>query len=758
MDKVSWRSILGAQKLSYEALSHFASFAIAIPLYRVFDYAIAPIDSMSHDAIDNVASPIGKRFRLPFGSGNKIGLCLNEIDNSSVAREKTKQVLECLDDAPVLSEHMMALAHWMASYYLQPLGEVIFQCLPAHLRSGKSEKPEQVKYWHAHIRDVDLHETIRRRSPKQFEMLLAIEQSSHGLNAAQLKSINSGWASLIKALELKQAIRWDYSKPKSTGATLESPPKSSADQAQVLAQLDTRLDVFSVHLLDGITGSGKTEVYFHLIQWQLAQHKQVIYLVPEIGLTSQLVERVRRRFGEQFAISHSGLTNRQRYLAWHKFKSGDVNIMLGTRSSLFSQSDRLGLIIIDEEHDSSYKQVDGIRYHARDVAIKRAQMLDIPIVLGTATPSLESLNNCDREHYFYYQLSQRPTRHAPPKIELVDTSNVKLVSGCSPYLLKKIDWHLEQKGQVLLFLNRRGFAPVVMCHECDWQANCAHCDSKLTLHHRLNILLCHHCGHRQTMPIACPKCQHVDIKHYGIGTEQLEQGIRWRYPDTPIIRIDRDTIASREEFAKRLAQIQSGEPCIIIGTQMIAKGHDYPAITLSAMLDADQALFSASYRASEQLVQMVFQVSGRSGRGEVKGEALLQTAYTDHPMMQSLVNQSYRDIASTILQGRKMIGFPPYARVIMFRADAMTLSDAMEKLAEIKQVLQTSVHLKQINCIGPIPALMTRRIGRYRAQLCLFSPDVLKLRSTLREVMPAVQLVKNSATVKWVIDVDSFDI
>jgi primosomal protein N' (replication factor Y) len=744
--------------LSDKPLSHFASFAIAIPLYRVFDYAVEPIDSTSNLPTSGNTTDIGKRFRLPFGSGNKIGLFLSSIDDSSVPAEKTKKVLECLDDKPVLSEHMMALARWMANYYLQPLGEVMFQCLPAHLRSGKSEKPEQVKYWHVLTADTDLYDVIRRRSPKQFEMLLAIEQSTGGLNAAQLKQINSGWTSLIKALELKQAIRWDYSKPESRGATLESPPPSSADQAQVLAQLETRLDIFSVHLLDGITGSGKTEVYFHLIEWQLAQHKQIIYLVPEIGLTSQLVERVRRRFGEQFAISHSGLTNRQRYLAWDKFKAGDVNIMLGTRSSLFSQSDRLGLIIIDEEHDGSYKQVDGIRYHARDVAIKRAQMLNIPIVLGTATPSLESLHNCDREHYLYYQLSQRPTRHAPPKIELVDTSNVKLVSGCSPYLLKKIDWHLEQKGQVLLFLNRRGFAPVVMCHECDWQASCAHCDSKLTLHHRINTLLCHHCGHRQAMPLACPKCQQADIKHYGIGTEQLEQGIRWRYPDTPIIRIDRDTIASREEFANRLAQIQSGEPCIIIGTQMIAKGHDYPSITLSAMLDADQALFSASYRASEQLVQMVFQVSGRSGRGDVKGEALLQTAYTDDPVMQSLVNQNYRDIATTILQGRKTIGFPPYSRVVMFRADAMTLSEAMEKLAEIKKGLQTSAHLKQLNCIGPIPALMTRRIGRYRAQLCLFSQDAAKLRAALRETMPTLQSVKNTSTVKWVIDVDSFDI
>ena len=729
-------------------LNHFASFAIAIPLYRVFDYAMDNSDSAN----------IGKRYRLPFGSGNKVGVLLNLQQDSSVAHERTRLVLDCLDEIPVLSEHMMALARWMANYYLQPLGEVIFQCLPAQLRSGKSEKPEQVKYWHALTIDENWRETMRRRSPKQFELFAAIEQSTDGLNAAQLKQVNQGWSSLIKALELKQAVRWDFSKPQGSDQVLEVPPQSSADQAQVLGQLEARLDVFSVHLIDGITGSGKTEVYFHLIQWQLAQCKQIIYLVPEIGLTSQLVERVRRRFGEQFAISHSGLTNRQRYLAWERFRTGEVNIMLGTRSSLFSQNDRLGLIIIDEEHDSSYKQEDGIRYHARDVAIKRAQMLNIPIVLGTATPSLESLNNCDREHYYLYQLSQRPTRHAPPKIELVDTSNVKLMSGCSPYLLTKIDQHLKQQGQVLLFLNRRGFAPVVMCHECDWQANCAHCDSKLTLHHRINTLLCHHCGHRQTMPITCPKCQHAEIKHYGIGTEQLEQGLKWRYPDTPIIRIDRDTIASREEFASRLMQIQSGEPCIIIGTQMIAKGHDYPAITLSAILDADQALFSASYRATEQLVQTVFQVSGRSGRGEIQGESLLQSGYISHPLMQSMVTQNYREIASTILQGRKMIGFPPYARVVMFRADAMSLGEAMEKLVEVKKCLQTSEKIKKLNCIGPMPALMTRRIGRYRAQLCLFSQDITTLRSALRETMPTLQEIKNTSTVKWVIDVDAFDL
>ena len=728
--------------------SQFASFAIAIPLYRVFDYALDEADP----------AQAGKRYRLPFGGSSKIGILLNSQEKSSVAVERTKQVLERLDEAPVLSEHMMALAYWMANYYLQPLGEVMFQCLPAHLRTANCGKPERVKYWRALKIDNDLRSTMRRRSPSQFALFIAIEQSSNGLNAAQLKSINKNWAALIKALEHKQAVQWHYSKPQCIKPVLQQPPQLSADQFNVLQQLETRLDAFSVHLLDGITGSGKTEVYFRLIQLQLARHKQIIYLVPEIGLTTQLVERVRRRFGEQVAISHSGLTNRQRYLAWEKFRAGDVNIILGTRSSLFSQSDRLGLIIIDEEHDSSYKQEDGIRYHARDVAIKRAQMLGIPIVLGSATPSLASLNNCDRAHYYRYRLSQRATRHAPPAIELVDTSNVQLLSGCSPYLLTKIEQHLGRKGQVLLFLNRRGFAPVVMCHECQWQANCAHCDAKLTLHQWLNTLLCHHCGYRQSMPLACPKCQHADIKHYGIGTEQLEQGLKWKFPDTPIIRIDRDSISSADQFARRLAQIQSGQPCIIIGTQMIAKGHDYPAITLSAILDADQALFSASYRATEQLAQMVFQVSGRSGRGEIRGEALLQTAYADHPLMQLIVSQSYRDIAGTILQQRKMLGFPPFARVVMFRADAINLDTALEKLVQIKQCLQACSQINGLNCIGPMPALMTRRIGRYRAQLYLLSQDAPKLRAVLREAMPALQAVKNSQSVKWAVDVDAHDL
>lgn len=734
--------------MSENPAKRFASFAIALPLYRIFDYSI---DS-------GISAAAGSRYRLPFGQGYKTGLLLEEHDSTSIPGDRIKAVDECLDDEPVLSEHMISLARWIADYYLQPLGEVLFQCLPGYLRGSKTEKPDRVKYWQAKPIDAGLRDKIEQRSPRQFELLVAIEHAEAGLNAVQLKAINQGWHGLVRALEEKNAIEWDWSTPTGIDHSDANIPDLNDEQEQSHSQIKNRSGHFSVHLLDGITGSGKTEVYFRLIQDALTQQQQVIYLVPEIGLTSQLVDRVRRRFGEQFTISHSALTERQRYHAWDRFRRGDASIMLGTRSSLFSQNDRLGLIVIDEEHDHSYKQDDGVRYHARDVAIKRAQMLDIPIVLGSATPSLESLNNCARKHYFYYQLSQRPTGFAPPRIQLIDSRNLQLDCGCSPELLQRIDHHLGQKGQVLLYLNRRGFAPVVMCHECGWQANCAHCDSRLTLHQSLNRLLCHHCGYAEALPRLCGECGNPDIKHYGIGTEQLEQGLNKRFPDYPVLRIDRDVIASRDDLDQRLATLRQGEPCLLIGTQMIAKGHDYPGITMSAILDADQALFSASYRASERLVQTAFQVSGRSGRGDLQGEAYLQTSFSDHPLMQSITNQSYREIARSITGERKMLGFPPYARVVMFRADALSLDQAIEKLNQIKQCLQASVARHQVKCIGPIPALMTRRIGRYRGQLCLLGHDTRELRNALREAMPGIEAIKSSASVKWVVDVDALDL
>ncbi len=726
----------------------FAAFALAVPLYRVFDYRINN---------DKPAQP-GIRYRIPFGKSARVGVLLSTRDNTGFDEAKVKTVFEPLDHEPVLSCHMLELARWMANYYLQPHGEVLFQCLPKYLRTPNSQKETRIKVWQAQLIDTRTREAIKKRSPRQDELLNAIEQSASGLNAIQLKAINASWHSIILSLESKQAVRWHWSKPPAESSSLQVAPPLNHQQMHAVESISAHTSYFSVHLLDGITGSGKTEVYFKLIEQQLNSGNQVIYMVPEIGLTSQLIERVKARFGHQFAVSHSALTDSKRYRAWQMFRDGDLRIMLGTRSSLFSQCQNLGLIIIDEEHDNSYKQEDGIRYHARDVAIKRAQMLDIPILLGSATPSPESLNNCSREHFYLHRLTERATSYAPPPIRLIDLRNVKLDTGCSPQLLQKIEQHLTTGGQVLLYLNRRGYAPVVMCHECNWQAHCAHCDSRLTLHQSLNRLLCHHCGYAQPQPAVCPGCNNSNIKHYGIGTEQLEQRLQQAFPDVSILRIDRDAISGREAFSERLKTLEQGDPCILIGTQMIAKGHDYPAITLSAILDADQALFSSSYRASEQLIQTVFQVSGRSGRGVRAGEAFVQTRFPEHPLMQSLVRQNYREIATTILKERKLLGFPPYARVIMFRADALSLEQAMNKLEEIRLQLDSLRDQPGIQCIGPIPALMTRRIGRYRAQLCLMGKDFKKLRTALQAIMPNIENIASTHSVKWMIDVDAYDL
>ncbi len=725
----------------------YACFAIALPLQRVFEYQI--------DVVGPLAP--GTRYRLPFGNGCKTGVLLDVSDTSGFDSARIKPVQERLDQQPILSEHMLALARWMSEYYLQPLGEVVFQCIPGYLRGARSHSPVRVKRWCLAESDPELIEALKQRSPRQFEICSALQRQP-GLTALQLRTINPNWHPVVKALEAKRILRWEWMDKPAGKASTQDLPVLSGEQRRCLEQIEPRLGRFAVHLLDGITGSGKTEIYLRLIQQQLAKEMQVIYLVPEIGLTNQLIDRVTQRFGECFAISHSGLTDYQRYHAWDRFRRGEVSIMLGTRSSLFSQCDQLGLIIIDEEHDHSYRQEDGVRYHARDVAIKRAQMLDIPIVLGSATPSLETISNCERDYYFRYRLDHRPTSFPAPPIQLIDVRNGRFEFGCAAPTFARIEHHLAQAGQVLIYLNRRGFAPIVMCHECGWQSLCQNCDARMTLHHSLQTLLCHHCGFTQGIPESCPECGHDEVKHYGIGTEQLEQGLTQRYPDTPVLRIDRDVVKSREALKSRLRQLQSGDPSILIGTQMIAKGHDYPAITLSIVLDADQALFSASYRASERLAQTLFQVSGRSGRGDREGEAILQTRFPEHPLMQSLLRQDYRAIASSLLQERRMLGFPPYARVVIFRADALELKEAMAKLEAIRALLETARRFDALSCIGPLPALMTRRIGRYRAQLCLIAQDYQALRSVLQQSMPALEQIGTSTRVSWNIDVDAYDL
>lgn len=707
------------------------------------------------------------RFTLPFGQGQKIGILIScktaHAQHNDKNHRQLKPVLQQLDEKPALSKHLMELANWLADYYCQPLAEVVFHCLPKYARRMEVLTTTRVQVWQATPVNEEALQALKQKAARQYEILQSLLSQDAGLNAAELRAINTGWHQPIKALEQKGLVTMQWRENLPLAATFpetgpELPPELTQDQLDIVNEIKPLTNEFLVHLIQGVTGSGKTEIYLNLIQQVMSKGKQVIYLVPEIGLTPQLLHRLQQRLGSAVITSHSAQTDYQRYQSWDQFKRGVAKVLIGTRSALFSDCDSLGLIIIDEEHDASYRQQDGVRYHARDVAIKRAQMLDIPILLGSATPSLESLHNVHKPHYRLYRLDQRVNKTRPPQIELLDCSQAPLNSGCSPPLLQAIKKHLSADGQILLFLNRRGFAPVVMCHECGWQAGCHQCDARLTLHQSINRLICHHCGYSVAAPTQCPKCAKPGIKHYGVGTEQLEAFLKNHFPNVDIIRIDRDSISSTQTIEHKLQPVRDGKPCVLVGTQMLAKGHDYPHITLVGILDADQALHSSFYRAGERLIQTVLQVSGRAGRAEKKGQALLQTAFPTHPLMINLCHQSYSELVRPILEERKLLGFPPFVRVVTFQVDAVELEMSIQKLNTIKGFLGELKHQGSVKIIGPIPALMTRRVGRYRAQLSVMANNYHSIRQILRQLMPKIQTIRNTHKSRLTIEVDPLDL
>ncbi len=722
-------------------------FALPLPLHQGFDYRLPA----------GVPLQPGMRCRLPFGSGSKVGLLLS-LREENTPRDDLKPIEACLDEQPLLSAELMELARWAADYYLQPIGEVLFLCLPKALRKGQPAQDTRVTVWRPLPADEADLQALARKAPKQHALYLALLDEPEGMSAQRLREQAGGWRNAMRGLigkGLAEAVQGeDLNWPQQEA---EFPPLTAEQQAVVDA-IAPRLDRFGSHLIQGVTGSGKTEIYLSLMRQVIDAGRQVILLAPEIGLTPQLVDRFRRRLGRPVLLSHSGQGDTERYRNWDRFRRGVAPVLIGTRSALFSDCPDLGLIVVDEEHDASYRQQDGVRYHARDVAIRRAQQLGIPVILGSATPSSETLYNLRRAHAERHWLRQRVGGGQPPRIELLDVSQVKPVCGCSPRLLQAVESHLEAGGQALLFLNRRGYAPVVMCHECGWQAQCHQCDARMTLHQSINRLVCHHCGSQQPMPPVCPGCGEGEIRHHGVGTEQLEGFLAERFAGTPVIRVDRDTVSASRSLASRLEGLRDGRPAILVGTQMLAKGHDYPNISLVGVLDADQALYSSFYRASERLIQTVLQVAGRAGRADRPGQALLQTAFPQHPLMQGLTMQDYDALMQPILQERELLGFPPAARAITLQVDARTLEASLQRLQQFRQMLDEAGLPEGVRRIGPIPALMTRRIGRYRAQLSLLAPDVTRLRQALRPLMPLLLKPPNRSDSRLTIEVDPPDL
>jgi primosomal protein N' (replication factor Y) len=596
-----------------------------------------------------------------------------------------------------------------------------------------------------------------QRAPKQLALVELLQQHPQGISEDQLNQVLPGWRDAMRRLEQKSLVRRSYADTSLpvVPAASKIAPQHSIDQEQAIAAMREQLDRFQVHLLDGVTGSGKTEVYLSLMEDVIARGQQVLLMVPEISLTPQTVRRLEQRLGRPVVSLHSGLSDRERLRGWLAARNGEASVVIGTRSAVFTPMPRLGLIVVDEEHDASLKQQDGFRYHARDVALVRARNADIPVILGSATPSLESLHNALQGRYRHLTLSERVGGAISPGIHLLDIRQAPVEEGLSAPLLDKVRTHLDAGGQVLLFLNRRGYAPTLLCPGCGWIAGCHRCDARMTLHSTRRQLICHHCGHTRPQDQQCPACGE-ELVALGEGTQRIEEVLSRHFPEVGLIRIDRDSIRRKGELEAALKGIQQGKYRLLIGTQMLAKGHHFPDVSLVGILDVDQGLFSADFRASERLAQLVLQVSGRAGRAERQGEVLLQTRFPDHPLLNLLVRKGYPAFAEAALAERQMAEFPPFSHLALLRSESVVAATALEFLTTARQAA-SELTAAGVQITGPVPAPMERRGGRYRAQLLLFATQRAPLHGLLTALLPRLDQLPQARKVRWSLDVDPAD-
>ncbi|MFK5948907.1 MAG: primosomal protein N' [Methylococcales bacterium] len=724
--------------------------AIAIPVNRLFDY-FAPIEN---DTIEP-----GSRVLVPFGKHKKVGFVIATCENSEVKAERLKPIIEVLDNSSLISNKDIQLLIWASRYYHHPLGDVFSAAFPVLLRKGKKALLSQEKYYQLSAKGECLNPEQLKRTPKQQQIFKLFLAPATLLSSAQLKQYDKNWRPAIKALIEKDLISIKLKAKNSTQTSVVPEPALLANEQQTYAinQLSAQLGQFSVSLLEGVTGSGKTEVYMQLIQQVLDLGLQVVVLLPEITLTPQLEDRFKRRFSVNISLSHSKLTETQRLTAWLEIQQGHSSILLGTRSALFTPLKNPGLIILDEEHDSSFKQQEGFRFSARDLAIVKGKLLDIPVILGTATPSLESLYNAQNKRYQLLQLSERAGVAIKPKFLLFDIRNQQLQEGLSAPLITKIKKTLAKNEQVLLFLNRRGFAPVQICHSCAWVARCQHCDTSLVIHYDEKRLRCHHCGYQQHLSQQCPSCKTGELKPLGLGTERVEKSLRELFPEQKIVRLDRDSTQRKGALEGHLDQINQGKVDIILGTQMLAKGHHFPNVTLVAILDVDSGLFSIDFHATEKLAQLIIQVAGRAGRAEKPGTVILQTRQPDHPLLTVLLKQGYNSFAQSALAERQQAMLPPYSSQALLRAYAPNPIDPQAFLKKVCGIIQS---LENYNCLilGPVSAPMAKRAGNYHFQLLLQNNQRKYLQLLLDQLIPELYSLKEAKKVHWSLDVDPVDL
>lgn len=734
--------------MQQQAVKHsvILRLAVPVPLRRLFDY-------LPPEGVDSAAVAPGQRFWVPFGGRKLVAVLVDVVSESPLA--ELKPALEQIDREPLFDRRSRDFLNWAAGYYQAPAGEIYAAALPAALRKGKPADHWAEQWLELTTDGKGLPETALARAPKQ-QSLLQLLLSRGRQSRTQLKALGHS-STIVRALAERGLVEWSAGPtvpPPLPPAEPTPPPELNEEQRQVLAAVAT--DRFSATLLEGTTGSGKTEVYLRLMAQVLAGGRQALLLVPEIGLTPQTLRRIAARFpGHSIAALHSGLAEGERAQAWLSAAAGQADIVIGTRSAILTPLPRLGAVIVDEEHDGSFKQQDGVRYSARDLAVVLGRNAGVPVLLGSATPSLESLHNALSGRYQHLRLRQRAGNARPPQIHVVPTLGQPLQEGFAPQVLRHIGETLARGEQALVFINRRGFAPALACDDCGWLADCPHCSSKLTMHRRQRQLRCHHCDYRRPLLDSCPQCHSRSLSALGGGTERSEDFLTHTFRDFPVIRVDRDTTASKQALDRLLAPARDGKPCLLLGTQMLAKGHHLPRVTLVVIQDADGGLFSADFRAAERTGQLLEQVAGRAGRGDLAGRVLVQSRYPEHPLLQLLLEKGYGAYARQLLRDRAVAQLPPLRAMALVRAECEEPRWAEEFLQQARAQMQAlAPPSPELQYLGPVPALLERKSGRFRFYVQITAEKRGQLQPLLARFCQWAEGYKNRR-LRWAVDMDA---
>ena len=718
--------------------------ALPVPLRRCFDYLIS-------ESLNDIPLKPGMRVKVPFGKSKKLtGIILGISDESDLPRDKLKNILALIDHKPLFGATHLKFLDWAGNYYQHPVGETYFSTLPAAIRQGKPVKKKLGYTWELTRKGEQVSLDEFKRAPRQSELVRLLRSGTDNERLSLLK--DKKWNPVIQALQDKGIIREVLIENQGNQDTLrERTIALNQDQQKAIDVISQGIGKPERFLLYGVTGSGKTEVYLEVIRKVIGMGRQALILVPEIGLTPQLVQRIKDGIGAEMAVLHSSRSDGERLQGWIAARDGEASIILGTRSAIWTPLKNPGVFIVDEEHDLSYKQQEGFRYSARDVAIMRAKMTGSPIILGSATPSMEALQNVERGNYQALNLKSRAGKSQHPVISLIDMRAGQMSGALSDKLVRAISGELEKNHQILLFLNQRGFSPVIMCHSCGWIARCRRCEVHMIYHKSFGKYVCHHCGSQSPLPENCPECDSNELLQIGHGTERLAETLAEIFPGARILRIDRDSTRKKYAMEKMIDTINTGKADILIGTQMLAKGHHFPKLTLVGIIDSDRGLFSSDFRGSERMMQLFLQVSGRAGRAEKEGRVLVQTHYPEHPLIQAMIKQDYNEFSRLILRERQQTNLPPFSYLVLLRAEDYQLDAVNIFLHDARNLLESDDRLIMH---GPVPAIMEKRAGRIRYQLIIQSNDRNHMRNVLGPWSRSLESLRSAARVRWSIDVD----